>query len=439
MAEVFLSYSQKDRTAVERIAAALSSLGLSVWYDARLDSGSSFDETINANLREAKAVLVLWSPSSIGSRWPRAEAMLAYDKHKLVAAFLAPCELTLPFNLVQTGNLSDWSGDPSHAGWRSVVRGVANLCERPGVGMLAEAQVTGAPESIARWAKQFPDEPLAKEMWESRSAHLRFEFAADLQKARVELSSFLDKRRSDAEAVLARASDDFEAWLDAERIGKAAKRPSPSDMIGPLLSEGRDSDRSSRSEIERLKVDLARANQRAEAATKELERTAVGSPAQRDEMAQDRGHEIPRKGPPERYVMISLLTLGAVNLGVISLFALLYLLYDLKNIDGLAAIVTSVTIMLDAATIFTVVAVRGKWQFAVNFGLAICSIGTVSDGLSAIIFVFVSDMWRTYVMFKGDVTQITIAYIFLFRAIALAAHVPGLVYFWRLGDGARKT
>src|ERR1700683_2429530 len=39
MAEVFLSYSQMDRAAVERIAATLTSLGLSVWHDARLDSG----------------------------------------------------------------------------------------------------------------------------------------------------------------------------------------------------------------------------------------------------------------------------------------------------------------------------------------------------------------------------------------------------------------
>jgi hypothetical protein len=240
--------------------------------------------------------------------------MLAYDKHKLVAAFLTPCELTLPFNLVHTSNLSDWSGNPSHEGWRSVIRGLANLCGRPGVGMLAEAQVSGSPESLARWAKQFPDEPLAKEMWESHSAHLRLEFAADLQKARAELSAFLDNRRSDGEAVLARASDDFAGWLDAERIGKAAQRPSPSAMIGPLLFETQKAGPDLRPEVERLKADLARANKRAEAATKELESIATGALERTHDPTSPKITKGKQAAGGQQYAEISLIVAGIVVL-----------------------------------------------------------------------------------------------------------------------------
>jgi hypothetical protein len=60
---------------IEQIATGLKGLGLSIWYNARLDAGFSFDEEINAELPDARSVLVCWSPNSIAARWPRAEAM----------------------------------------------------------------------------------------------------------------------------------------------------------------------------------------------------------------------------------------------------------------------------------------------------------------------------------------------------------------------------
>ncbi len=55
MADVFLSYSRKDRAKIEPIAAALGKLGVVVWYDARLQSGSSFDEVIASDLAEKES------------------------------------------------------------------------------------------------------------------------------------------------------------------------------------------------------------------------------------------------------------------------------------------------------------------------------------------------------------------------------------------------
>lgn len=282
MADVFLSYSQKDRPAVERVAAGLKSLGLDVWYDARLDSGSSFDEVINAELREAKAVLACWSPDSIASKWPRAEAMLAYDKHKLVAAFIRLCELTPPFNLVHTCDLADWAGEASHAGWRNVARSLGRMCGRPGVGALAEALADGSQESVAAWAKRFPDEPLAREMWASRRAHLRHEFARELEAARGELAAALDKRRSQAETALARACAAFEAWLETERVSDGGPRPAPQEIARGALAEPSEPRAQDQAEIERLTTALAEANARAEAAVaaragdrKQIERLAA--------------------------------------------------------------------------------------------------------------------------------------------------------------------
>ncbi len=235
MADVFLSYSQKDRAIIERIAAGLKSLGLAVWYDARLDSGSSFDEVINAELTAAHAVLVCWSPNSIVSRWPRSEAMLAYDTRKLTACFIHPCQLTPPFNLIHTTNLADWNGEPAHAGWVSVARALGNLCKRPGVGALAEALATGAQDSISRWIAQYPNEPLAAEMWEARRAKFQTEFIADLAAARTALDDGLAARRQETETALLGSEADFANWLDANHLGKLATRPDPRAIVSRAL------------------------------------------------------------------------------------------------------------------------------------------------------------------------------------------------------------
>jgi TolB-like protein len=202
MADVFLSYSQKDREAVERIANGLKALGLSVWYDGRLDAGSSFDEEISAELRDARSVLVCWSPNSIAARWPRAEAMFGYDKHKLAACFLHLCELTPPFNLVHTSDLSEWGGDHAHKGWRTLTRSLGKLCGRPAVGALAEALAVGSQEAVSSWSENFPEEALSREIWASREAQLRQEYAASLDGTKVEPGNSIEKRRLAGGAAL---------------------------------------------------------------------------------------------------------------------------------------------------------------------------------------------------------------------------------------------
>src|SRR5438477_7133745 len=81
ISDIFISYSREDQAVARRYADALEAQGFSVWWDADLRSGEAFDEAIEAALRAAKAVVVLWSPTSVVSRWVRAEATLA-DRNK---------------------------------------------------------------------------------------------------------------------------------------------------------------------------------------------------------------------------------------------------------------------------------------------------------------------------------------------------------------------
>ena len=80
-------------------ADALTQEGFSVWWDASLHSGETFDEVIEQRLRDAGAVVVLWSPRSVASRWVRAEATLADRRKKLVPAIIEPCDRPIIFEL----------------------------------------------------------------------------------------------------------------------------------------------------------------------------------------------------------------------------------------------------------------------------------------------------------------------------------------------------
>ncbi|WP_260483435.1 TIR domain-containing protein [Sphingomicrobium flavum] len=124
--DIFLSYSRDDREAAARVAFALEHEGYSVWWDAAIHSGETFDEVIERNLRAARVVLVLWSPSSVGSRWVRAEATQGDRRQKLVPAIIEPCELPIAFELTHNTNLSGWSGDRADPAWKQLMADIAH-------------------------------------------------------------------------------------------------------------------------------------------------------------------------------------------------------------------------------------------------------------------------------------------------------------------------
>lgn len=61
MPDVFLSYSREDQSIARRFAEALGQEGFSVWWDQSLRSGDAYDKVTEQALRDAKAVVVLWS------------------------------------------------------------------------------------------------------------------------------------------------------------------------------------------------------------------------------------------------------------------------------------------------------------------------------------------------------------------------------------------
>ena len=67
---VFISYSSKDRSFVERLATDLRSRGLYVWFDQwELKVGDSLIEKINAGITSQDYLVVVLSKTSVRSQW----------------------------------------------------------------------------------------------------------------------------------------------------------------------------------------------------------------------------------------------------------------------------------------------------------------------------------------------------------------------------------
>ncbi len=151
MPDVFLSYSREDQPTARRYADALQKEGFSVWWDQALDAGESFDKVTEQALKDAKAVVVLWSKNAVDSRWVRSEATLADRYGTLVPVTIEPCNRPIMFELTHTADLSGWSGDVAAAPWRAFVDGLRRTVgKNPAVATMSatpEVPATGAMAS----------------------------------------------------------------------------------------------------------------------------------------------------------------------------------------------------------------------------------------------------------------------------------------------------
>ena len=84
MADLFISYAREDRTVAARLANRLQRAGFSVWWDRSLLAGDDIERVIDAEINNAKAVIVIWSANSAPSTWVRSVASAALAAKKLV-------------------------------------------------------------------------------------------------------------------------------------------------------------------------------------------------------------------------------------------------------------------------------------------------------------------------------------------------------------------
>ena len=149
MADVFVSYSRSDRARVAPLVAAIKAKGWSVWWDPSIAAGQQFDDQIVAELLAASAVLVVWTPTSVQSRWVRGEARDAAERDILVPVRFENARLPIDARAIQTTDLDNWGEDPTSAPFQDLLRSLSAVIERQRAAKLARPAATSAPAAGA--------------------------------------------------------------------------------------------------------------------------------------------------------------------------------------------------------------------------------------------------------------------------------------------------
>lgn len=110
MANIFLSYARSERERVLTLVTVLEAQGWSVWWDQRLESGQSWDATIENELDDARVVVTVFSLASVDSKYVRAESLEAMESGKLFPVRLDDVKIPLNFRTVQYTDLVGWPG-----------------------------------------------------------------------------------------------------------------------------------------------------------------------------------------------------------------------------------------------------------------------------------------------------------------------------------------
>jgi TolB-like protein len=152
MSHVFVSYARSTAKQAEQVAAALRGLGHAVWLDDEIPAHRAYADVIEERLREAKAVVVVWSAEAAKSEWVRSEADRARAERKLVQLTVDGAALPMPFDQIQCADLAGWQGDPAAAGWKRVADSVAMLLGAPTQGREVGQQRAARPETPERFS-----------------------------------------------------------------------------------------------------------------------------------------------------------------------------------------------------------------------------------------------------------------------------------------------
>jgi TolB-like protein len=132
MADVFVSYARSDKARVAPLVAAIEAQGWSVWWDPDITPGQEFDQQIGVELKAAAAVLVVWTPSSVSSRWVRGEAREGADRGILVPVRFEGAELPIDVRALHTTDLDGLAPQDRDRQLQEMLRALGAIIARQG-------------------------------------------------------------------------------------------------------------------------------------------------------------------------------------------------------------------------------------------------------------------------------------------------------------------
>jgi hypothetical protein len=157
MAAIFISYSRKDLKARVALANDLSKAGYSIWSDEDIDAAADYQQAIHKQLKRSKAVVVIWSRSSVRSEHVRGEAEIARKARKLVPVSVSSLDigsLPSPFNILHTVPLDDFP---------QIIAGISRLVWRSSSRLTKKSKINcGFDRSNRHEVSRIPDRPFTR-------------------------------------------------------------------------------------------------------------------------------------------------------------------------------------------------------------------------------------------------------------------------------------
>ncbi len=145
MADVFMSYARSDKARVAPLVAAIEANGWSVWWDPAIDPGQEFDRQIAAELKAAAAVVVVWTPRSVESRWVRGEAREGVERGILIPVRFDGASLPIDVRALHTTDFDDWQENLDSPQVQELLRALSATIGRRRAAQGESAQATVAP------------------------------------------------------------------------------------------------------------------------------------------------------------------------------------------------------------------------------------------------------------------------------------------------------
>jgi len=125
---VFLSYAREDVAAAKLLAGLIQGAGHTVWWDREIQGGSHFASEIDRELKNADAVVVLWSKKAIESPWVQDEAAEGRDSGRLVPIVMGADKPPLGFRQFQSIDFSGWDGNGDPPAVEGLIQAIVQKC-----------------------------------------------------------------------------------------------------------------------------------------------------------------------------------------------------------------------------------------------------------------------------------------------------------------------
>jgi CheY-like chemotaxis protein len=121
MPDVFISYATPDREWAKLLATALREEGLETFFDEDLKAGDKYHSVLEERIQNSDRVIVLWSESSVQSRWVLSEAEIAAWQNKLIPLRLDRVSPPAGFTSLHTDSIASFlhSKRKIVASWRN--------------------------------------------------------------------------------------------------------------------------------------------------------------------------------------------------------------------------------------------------------------------------------------------------------------------------------